>query len=61
MLALLAAALACEVTNAATAWPIGSVLRMAFTAARAAGSARTAGLVSRLCDRSSPRAVVTSP
>jgi hypothetical protein len=36
MVALLAAALAWEVTKAATAWPIGSVLRMAFTVARAA-------------------------
>lgn len=36
IVALLAAALAREVTKAATAWPIGSVLRMAFTVARAA-------------------------
>ena len=36
MVALLAAALAWALTMAATAWPIGSVLRMARRAARAA-------------------------
>lgn len=36
IVALPAAALAWALAKAATAWPIGSVLRMAFTVARAA-------------------------